>query len=142
MEEDLYTCSNEKLSFKYCDKWELDEIPDQSNPDCVATLTYLDGSLLNVIAFPSQMPSLGEFKEVIQESLLDDGAEIVSSEIVDVEGKSSIQIHSKIDIPEISFDMFTVVFLEEEFVYIFELRTISDIVSEFMEIVKTFKILD
>lgn len=138
---DLYTCSNEKLAFKYSDKWELDEIPDQSNPDCVATLTYLDGSLLNVIAFPSQMPSLGEFKEVIQSSLLDDNAEIISSEIANVGSKSSIQIHSKINIPEISFDMFTVVFLEDEFVYIFELRTVSDIVSDFMEIIKTFEIL-
>lgn len=140
--EDLYTCANEKLSFKYSDKWELDEIPDQSNPDCVATLTYVDGSLLNVIAFPSQMPSLGEFKEVIQSSLLEDDAEIISSEIANIEGKSSIQIHSKITIPEISFDMFTAVFLEDEFIYIFELRTISDIVSEFMDILKTFEILD
>ena len=140
--EKLYTCSNEKLSFKYGDKWELDEVPNQSNPDCIATLTYFDGSLLNVIAFPSQMPSLGDFKEVIQSSLLEDGAEIVSSEIVNIGDKSSIQIHSKIAIPEISFDMFTVVFLEEGFVYIFELRTVSDIVSEFMEIVKTFEILE
>ena len=139
--EDLYTCSNEKLSFKYSDKWELDDVPNQSNPDCVATLTYLDGSLLNVIAFPSQMPSLGEFKEIIQSSLLEDDAEIVSSQIANIEGKSSIQIHSKITIPEISFDMFTVVFLEDGFVYIFELRTVSDIVSEFMDIIKTFKIL-
>ena len=139
---ELSTCSNEKLSFKYSDKWVLDEVPDSSNPDCVATLTYVDESILNVIAFPSEMPSLGDFKEVIQASLLDDDAEIISSEIANVGDKSSIQIQSKISIPEISFDMFTVVFLEDGFVYIFELRTVNDIVSDFMEIIKTFTILD
>lgn len=139
---ELYTCSNEKLSFKYSDKWELDEIPNQSNPDCIATLTYEDGSILNVVAFPSQMSSLAEFKEVIQLSLLDDDAEIISSEIDDINGFSSIQIHSKITIPEIIFDMFTIVFLEDEFVYIFELRTVSDIFNELIDIVKTFKILE
>ncbi len=36
--ENLNICSNEKLSFKYNDDWKLDEIPDNSNPDCIATL--------------------------------------------------------------------------------------------------------
>ena len=139
---ELYTCSNEKLLFKYSDKWELDEVPHSQNPDCVATLTYEDGSLFSVVAFPSEMPSLGEFKEIIQSSLLDDDAEIISSEISKINNKSNIQIHSKINIPEIIFDMFTVVFLENNFVYIFELRTVNDIVSEFMDIIKTFEILD
>ena len=53
----LNTCSNEKLSFKYDDKWELEEVPLDNNPDCIATLSYEDGSLLNVIAFQSEMPS-------------------------------------------------------------------------------------
>ena len=139
---DLNTCSNEKLSFKYSDEWELEETPLDNNPDCIATLSYEDGSLLNVIAFQSEMPSLGDFKEVIEESLLNDNAQIVSSEIANVGKRSAIQIHSKISIPEIDFEMFSVVFLEDGFVYIFELRTINDIVSKFMEIVRTFEILE
>ena len=139
---DLNICSNEKLSFKYSDAWELEAIPLDNNPDCIATLSYLDGSLLNVIAFESQMPSLDAFKEIIEESLLNDNAQIISSEIANVGKRSSIQTHSKISIPEIDFEMFSVVFLEDGFVYIFELRTVSGIVSKFMEIVRTFEILE
>ena len=62
----LNTCSNEKLSFKYSDEWELEEVPLENNPDCIATLSYEDGSLLNVIAFQSEMPSLVDFKEIIE----------------------------------------------------------------------------
>ena len=120
----------------------MEEVPLDNNPDCIATLSYEDGSLLNVIAFQSEMPSLDDFKEIIEESLLDDNAEIVSSEIANVGKRSTIQIHSKISIPEIDFEMFSVVFLEDGFVYIFELRTISDIVSKFMEIVRTIEILE
>lgn len=138
----LNTCSNEKLSFKYSDEWELEEIPLDNNPDCIATLSYEDGSLLNVIAFQSEMPSLDAFKEIIEESLLNDNAEIVSSQIANVGKRQSIQIHSRISIPEIDFEMFSVVFLENGFVYIFELRTINDIVSKFMEIVRTAEILE
>ena len=138
----LNTCSNEKLSFKYSDEWELEEVPLDNNPDCIATLSYEDGSLLNVIAFQSEMPSLDNFKEIIEESLLNDNAQIVSSEIANVGKRQSIQTHSKISIPEIDFEMFSVVFLEDGFVYIFELRTVSDIVSNFMEIVRTFEILE
>lgn len=138
----LNTCSNEKLSFKYSDEWELEEVPLVNNPDCIATLSYEDGSLLNVIAFQSEMPSLDDFKEIIEESLLNDNAEIISSEIANVGKRPTIQIHSKISIPEIDFEMFSVVFLEDGFVYIFELRTVSDIVSKFMEIVRTFEILE
>ena len=139
---DLNTCSNEKLSFKYSDKWELEPIPLENNPDCIATLSYGDGSLLNVIAFPSELSSLDIFKEVVEASLRNDGAEIVSSEIANVNKRPSIQIHSKVNIPEISFQMFSVIFLEDGFLYIFELRTVSDIVHEFMEIVKSFEILE
>ena len=88
------------------------------------------------------MPSLEDFKEIIEESLLNDNAQIISSEIANVGKRSTIQVHSKISIPEIDFDMFSVVFLEDSFIYIFELRTVSDIVSEFMKIVKTFEILE
>lgn len=138
----LNTCSNEKLSFKYNDKWELEAIPLENNPDCIATLSYEDGSLLNVIAFPSELESLDIFKEVVEASLRDDGAEIVSSEIANVNKRPSIQIHSKVTTPEISFQMFSVIFLEEGFLYIFELRAVSEIVHEFMEIVKSFEILE
>ena len=138
----LNTCSNEKLSFKYSDEWELEEVPLDNNPDCIATLSYEDGSLMNVIAFQSEMPSLGVFKEIIEESLLNDNAQIVSSEIANVGKRQAIQIHSKISIPDIDFEMFSVVFLEDGYVYIFELRTISDIVSKFMKIVRTFEILE
>lgn len=138
----LNRCSNEKLSFCYSDAWELEEVPLDNNPDCIATLSYIDGSLLNVIAFQSEMPSLVEFKEIIEESLLNDNAEIVSSEIANLGIRPSIQIHSRISIPEIDFEMFSVVFLEDAYVYIFELRTVSDIVSKFMEIVRTFEILE
>lgn len=138
----LNRCSNEKLSFKYSDEWVLEDVPLDNNPDCIATLSYGDGSLLNVIAFQSEMPSLEQFKEVIEESLLNDNAEIISSEIAHVGKRSAIQIHSRISIPEIDFEMFSVVFLEDNYVYIFELRTVSDIVSKFMEIVRTFEVLD
>ncbi|WP_295616524.1 hypothetical protein [uncultured Methanobrevibacter sp.] len=137
----LNICSNEKFSFKYNEEWELEDVPLDNNPDCLATLSYIDGSLLNVIAFQSEMPSLDAFKEIIEESILNDNNEIVASEIANVGKRQSIQIHSKISIPEIDFEMFSVVFLEDGFVYIFELRTVSDIVSKFMEIVRTFEIL-
>ena len=74
--------------------------------------------------------------------LLNDNAQIVSSEIANVGKRKSIQTHSRISIPEIDFEMFSVVFLEDGFVYIFELRTVSDIVSKFMEIVRTFEIIE
>ena len=138
----LNTCSNEKFSFKYSDEWELEEVPLDNNPDCLATLSYIDGSLLNVIAFQSEMPSLGDYKEIIEESLLNDNAQIVSSEIANVGKRQSIQVHSRISIPEIDFETLSVVCLEEGYSYIFELRTVSDIVSKFMEIVRTFEILE
>ena len=137
----LNTCSNEKLSFKYSDEWELEEVPLDNNPDCIATLSYEDGSLLNVIAFQSEMPSLADFKEIIEESLLNDNAQIVSSEIANVGKRQAIQIHSRISIPEIDFEMFSVIFLEDGYVYIFKLRTVSDIVSKFMEIARTVEII-
>ena len=139
---ELNTCSNEKLRFKYSDKWELEAIPLENNPDCIATLSYEDGSLLNVIAFPSELNSLDIFKEVVEASLRDDGAKIVSSEIANVNKRPSIQIHSKVSTPEIDFQMFSVIFLEDGFLYIFELRAVSEIVHEFMEIVKSFEILE
>lgn len=138
----LNTCSNEKLSFKYSDKWVLESIPLENNPDCIATLSYEDGSLLNVIAFPSELESLEVFKEVVEASLINDGAQIISSDIANVNKRFSIQIHSKVTTPEIDFQMFSVIFLEDGFLYIFELRAVSDIVSEFMAIVKTFEILE
>lgn len=138
----LNTCSNEKLQFKYSDKWVLEAIPLENNPDCIATLSYEDGSLLNVIAFPSELESLDVFKAVVEASLQDDGAQIVSSEIANVNKRQSIQTHSRITTPEIDFEMFSVIFLEDGFLYIFELRAVSDIVHEFMEIVKTFEILE
>ena len=138
----LNTCSNEKLQFKYSDKWHLEAIPLENNPDCIATLSYEDGSLLNVIAFPSELESLDVFKAVVEASLQDDGAEIVSSEIANVNKRQSIQTHSRITTPETDFEMFSVIFLEDGFLYIFELRAVSDIVHEFMEIVKTFEILE
>ena len=136
-------CSNEKLSFRYEDKeWKLESIPDESNPDCIATLTYTDGSYFNLIAFPIEMPSLEVYKDIVEASLIADDAEIISSEIVNFEGRQSLQVHSHIAIPEIEFDMFSAIFLEDDFLYIFELRAVSDIVSKFMDIVKTFEIKD
>ncbi len=79
--ENLNICSNEKLSFKYDDGWKLDEIPDDSNPDCIATLTYKDGSYFNVIAYQTEWTSLEMFKEVVENSLINDGANIISSMI-------------------------------------------------------------
>ena len=67
----LNTCSNEKLSFKYSDEWELEEVPLENNPDCIATLSYEDGSLLNVIAFQSEMPTLDDFKEIKREDFFE-----------------------------------------------------------------------
>ena len=95
-----------------------------------------------MIAFPSELESLDVFKAVVEASLQDDGAEIVSSEIANVNKRQSIQTHSKIATPDIDFKMFSVIFLEDGFLYIFELRAVSDIVHEFMEIVKTFEILE
>lgn len=139
--KEMNICSNENLSFEYSNDWKLESEPDDSNPDCIATLTYNDESILNVIAFPSEMPSLSQFREIIHDILLEDNAEIISSEIANVNLKESIQIHSKISIPEISFDMYSVIFLEDGFIYIFELRTLNDVVSEFMEIIDSFRIL-
>lgn len=138
--ENLNICSNEKLSFKYNDDWKLDEIPDNSNPDCIATLTYKDGSFFNVIAYQTEWTSLEMFKEVVENSLINDGANIISSMISNINGMPSLQIHSHINIPEISFDMFSVIFIEDGFLFFFELRTISDLIGEFMKILETLEI--
>ena len=126
--ENLNICSNEKLSFKYNDDWKLDEIPDNSNPDCIATLTY------------KEWTSLEMFKEVVENSLINDGANIISSMISKINGMNSLQIHSHISIPEISFDMFSVIFIEDGFLFFFELRTVSDLIGEFMKILETLEI--
>ena len=138
--ENLNICSNEKLSFKYDDDWKLDEIPDDSNPDCIATLTYKDGSYFNVIAYQTEWTSLEMFKEVVENSLINDGANIISSMISKINGMDSLQIHSHINIPEISFDMFSVIFIEDGFLFFFELRTVSDLIGEFMKILETLEI--
>ena len=138
--ENLNICSNEKLSFKYDDDWKLDEIPDDSNPDCIATLTYKDGSFFNVIAYQTEWTSLEMFKEVVENSLVNDGADIISSMISNINGMPSLQIHSHINIPEISFDMFSVIFIEDGFLFFFELRTVSDLIGEFMKILETLEI--
>jgi hypothetical protein len=138
--ENLNICSNEKLSFKYNDDWKLDEIPDNSNPDCIATLTYKDGSYFNVIAYQTEWTSLEMFKEVVENSLINDGANIISSMISKINGMNSLQIHSHISIPEISFDMFSVIFIEDGFLFFFELRTVSDLIGNFMKILETLEI--
>ena len=138
--ENLNICSNEKLSFKYNDDWKLDEIPDNSNQDCIATLTYKDGSYFNVIAYQTEWTSLEMFKEVVENSLINDGANIISSMISKINGMNSLQIHSHISIPEISFDMFSVIFIEDGFLFFFELRTVSDLIGEFMKILETLEI--
>ena len=138
--ENLNICSNEKLSFKYDDDWKLDEIPDDSNPDCIATLTYKDGSYFNVIAYQTEWTSLEMFKEVVENSLINDGANIISSMISKINGMNSLQIHSHISIPEISFDMFSVIFIEDGFLFFFELRTVSDLIGNFMKILETLEI--
>ena len=138
--ENLNICSNEKLSFKYNDDWKLDEIPDNSNPDCIATLTYKDGSYFNVIAYQTEWTSLEMFKEVVENSLINDGANIISSMISKINGMNSLQIHSHISIPEISFDMFSVIFIEDGFLFFFELRTVSDLIGKFMKILETLEI--
>ena len=138
--ENLNICSNEKLSFKYNDDWKLDEIPDNSNPDCIATLTYKDGSYFNVIAYQTEWTSLEMFKEVVENSLINDGANIISSMISKINGMNSLQVHSHISIPEISFDMFSVIFIEDGFLFFFELRTVSDLIGNFMKILETLEI--
>ena len=138
--ENLNICSNEKLSFKYDDDWKLDEIPDDSNPDCIATLTYKNGSYFNVIAYQTEWTSLEMFKEVVENSLINDGANIISSMISKINGMDSLQIHSHINIPEISFDMFSVIFIEDGFLFFFELRTVSDLIGEFIKILETLEI--
>ena len=138
--ENLNICSNEKLSFKYDDDWKLDEIPDDRNPDCIATLTYKDGSYFNVIAYQTEWTSLEMFKEVVENSLINDGANIISSMISKINGMDSLQIHSHINIPEISFDMFSVIFIEDGFLFFFELRTVSDLIGEFIKILETLEI--
>ena len=138
--ENLNICSNEKLSFKYNDDWKLDEIPDNSNPDCIATLTYKNGSYFNVIAYQTEWTSLEMFKEVVENSLINDGANIISSMISKINGMNSLQIHSHISIPEISFDMFSVIFIEDGFLFFFELRTVSDLIGNFMKILETLEI--
>ena len=138
--ENLNICSNEKLSFKYDDDWKLDEIPDDSNPDCIATLTYKDGSYFNVIAYQTEWTSLEMFKEVVENSLINDGANIISSMISKINGMDSLQIDSHINIPEISFDMFSVIFIEDGFLFFFELRTVSDLIGEFIKILETLEI--
>ena len=138
--ENLNICYNEKLSFKYNDDWKLDEIPYNSNPDCIATLTYKDGSYFNVIAYQTEWTSLEMFKEVVENSLINDGANIISSMISKINGMNSLQIHSHISIPEISFDMFSVIFIEDGFLFFFELRTVSDLIGEFMKILETLEI--
>ena len=45
----MRTFNSGKITFEYPDEWEVEKADILSNPDCIATLSYEDGSLLNVI---------------------------------------------------------------------------------------------
>ncbi|MDL2246388.1 hypothetical protein LJB96_02090 [Methanobrevibacter sp. OttesenSCG-928-K11] len=135
--------NNGEIFFDYSDNWFLEDPDTKNNPDCIATLSKNENNLINVVTFETEA-SLKEFKPLMEDMLKEDGALIISSNIIEINDKSAIKLHANMTLPEINFNIRTFVFIEDFQIYIFELRTADDsetAVEDINNIAESFKIL-
>ena len=140
METKLFQSGN--VSFEYIDTWELEKADTFSNPDCIATLSKGETNLLNVVAFPTET-NLDSYKEFMEKCIVDDGGVILSSEFIQIASMDAIKLHGNIKTPDITFDIHTYVFIEDENIYIFELRTVdysSEVINEYANLIESFNL--
>ncbi len=140
METKLFQSGN--VSFEYLDTWDVEKADTFSNPDCIATLSKGESNLLNVVAFPTQT-DLENYKEFMENCIVDDGGVILESVFTKIASMDAIRLHGNIKTPDITFDIHTYVFIEDGNIYIFELRTAdysSEIIKEYDDLISSFKL--
>ena len=128
--------------FEYLDTWEVEKADTFSNPDCIATLSKGENNLLNVVAFPTET-NLDSYKEFMEKCIVDDGGVILNSEFIQIASMDAIKLHGNIKTPDITFDIYTYVFIEDGNIYIFELRTAdfsSKTIKEYDDLISSFKL--
>ncbi|WP_299522535.1 hypothetical protein [uncultured Methanobrevibacter sp.] len=136
------TINTGKLSFKSPVSWEKEKADTYNNPDCVVTLSKGEENLINVVMFPTRT-NLDDYKIFMEDAISDDGGVILESDFTVISGKSAIKTHANMDTPDINFDIYNYVFIENGNIYIFELRTVEaslEPVSEFKDMIKTLKL--
>ena len=127
------------LNFKYPVTWEKEKPDTYNNPDCVATLSKGEDNLINVVMFPTRT-NLEDYKLFMEDSISDDGGVILESDFVEINKKLTIKTHANMDTPDINFDIYNYVFIENGNIYIFELRTVEaslEPVTEFEDMINT-----
>lgn len=118
------TFKNNNISFKYPADWESEKPDILNNPDCIATLSKGDENLLNVVKFPTHT-TLDDFKIKMEDMITDDGGVILQSDFVSRAGKDAIYVMAEISTPDIIFEIHTYVFIIDNYIHIFELRTVD-----------------
>jgi hypothetical protein len=139
----MRTFNTGKVTFEYPSTWEVEKADILSNPDCIATLSKGQTNLINAVMFPTAT-NLDDYKIFMENAITDDGGVVLSSNFVLIAGMDAIKLHGNIDTPDINFDIHTYVFVEDGFIYIFELRTLDvsgESEGEFENIISSFKIL-
>lgn len=133
---------NNNILFEFPDDWNAEKADVLSNPDCVATLSKGETTLLNVVKFPTNT-DLEEFKPNMENMFEEDGGVILDSYLTNIANKTAIYLHGNIDTVDINFDIHSFVFVENKIIYFFEFRTLEvseEIIKEFNEIVNSFEI--
>ena len=133
---------NNNIIFEFPDDWNVEKADVLSNPDCVATLSKGETTLLNVVKFPTNT-DLDEFKPNMENMFEEDGGVILDSYLTNIANKTVIYLHGNIDTVDTNFDIHSFVFVENKIIYFFEFRTLEvseDIIKEFNEIVNSFEI--
>ena len=123
-----------KITFEYPESWEVEKADILSNPDCIATLSKGSENLINAVMFPTAT-NLDDYKIFMEDAISDDGGVILTSDFVRISDKDAIKLLANMDTPEINFDIHTYVFIEEGNIYIFEMRTLENMIESF-EILK------
>ena len=139
----MRTFNSGQITFQYPDVWEVEKADILSNPDCIATLSKGQDNLINAVMFPTAT-NLDDYKIFMEDAISDDGGVIISSDFVQIANKDSIKLHANMDTPEINFDIHTYVFIENNEIYIFEMRTLDisgESEREFNNMISTFEIL-
>lgn len=139
----MRTFNTGKITFKYPNSWEVEKANILANPDCIATLSKGQDNLINAVMFPTAT-NLDDYKIFMEDAISDDGGVILTSDFIRIAEKDAIKLHANMDTPEINFDIYTYVFIENGEIFIFELRTLDvsgESEREFKNIIQTFEIL-
>ena len=139
----MKTFNTGKITFEYPKMWEVEKADILSNPDCIATLSKGNDNLINAVMFPTAT-NLEDYKLFMENAIEEDGGVVLSSDFVQIANRDAIKLHANMDTPDINFDIHTYVFIVNNEIYIFELRTLDisgESESEFKNIIDSFKIL-